>query len=303
MRKIVEFANEADWLAWRAQGIGASDVPSVMGEGFHTPFELWRMKKGLVEKKQTEAMSLGKKHEVEAVCLLGSTLFGCRMVFTQQVAMESLEHPFLCCTLDGISKNEALICEVKCVKGASKKKHKIIPKKYYGQVQMQLFISEAASCFYAEYDIEDKSIWFDIVKPNKTYAKRMLRECQIFWDCVQSDQPPEKTDKERLEEEAPPVSNFVDWDELEEQYAKAKEMAKWSKSNLELIESQMIEAAKGIPSAGKKYVLQYAFREGALDLEAIPQLRGLNLSEYRKPPSKSLAIVERKCHNPSGCLV
>jgi putative phage-type endonuclease len=294
MHKIVEFTNEADWLAWRSKGIGASDVPSVMGEGFHTPFELWLLKKGLAEKSQTAAMSLGKQHEMAAISEVEKKVFGKLGVFRQQVAMESLGYPFLRCTLDGISELGDAICEVKSIKGASKKRHKLAPKKYYAQTQMQLFISGALQCIYAEYDIETKEIWLDFVKPNKAFVKKMLQACESFWGYLESNTPPPKTEKETLEESSFAMPKAVQWGDLEEKYAKAKEMVKWAKSNLDLVEEEMEKIAGCAPAVGQKYELKYAYSEGALDLECIRELRGINLSQYRKPPSKRVLITERK---------
>jgi putative phage-type endonuclease len=51
----------ADWLKRRQQGLGASDIPSVVGCGWNTPADLYREKTAaeLVERPPTERMTLG----------------------------------------------------------------------------------------------------------------------------------------------------------------------------------------------------------------------------------------------------
>lgn len=292
MYKIVKFNDEQEWLAWRAEGIGASDVPSIMGEGFDTPYELWRQKMGLVEKKTNSAMRDGKKHEGSAVESL-ENFINADVKFTQQVAMQHKDFPFLRCTLDGLHEPTGVICEVKSIKGASKKAHKLIPKKYYGQVQMQLFISRAPLCYYAEYDIETGEIWVDLVKENKAYQKRMLSKCKAFFNCMKTNKPPTLTQKEKLllESEQPAP---VDWGDLEEQYEKAVEMLKWAETNADLLKDQMVKMAEEKPAVGKKFQLKAVVCDGLVDYEAIKELRGIDLSQFRKSPSRRFQIVKVK---------
>lgn len=284
MRNRIQFASEEAWLKWRSQGIGASDVPSIMGEGFSTPYELWKEKLGMVERKTNARMALGKKHEADAMALLSQTL---GIAFEEQVALMCKAHPFLRCTLDGLGEN--CIAEVKCIKGASKKPHHVVQKKYYAQVQLQLYISKAPVCYYAEYDIDTKTLWIDAVKPDKKYMARVLEECAKFWECVQQNTPPELTEKEKLEQQIPEPSD-VDWGELEDKYLEAKKMLSWAKANVDLLEEQMVTLAEEKPAKGKQIALRVSIYEGAVDYESIRELRGVNLSKYRKSPTKRFAF-------------
>lgn len=292
MYNIRIFSDEQDWLEWRSEGIGASDVPSIMGEGFDTPYELWQQKLGLIEKKSTAAMRDGKKHEGDAIKALEKAVLVSGN-FTQQVAMEHAEYPFLRCTLDGMHQETGIICEVKSIKGASKKVHKVIPKKYYGQVQLQLFISRAPICHYAEYDIETKEIWIDVVKANKAYQKRMLSKCQAFFKCLETKEPPALTQKEKLllESEKP---SPVDWGELEAEYEKAMEMLKWAETNADILKDKMVKIAEEKPAVGKKFQLKAVVYDGVVDYEAIRELRGIDLSRFRKSPSRRFQLVKVK---------
>lgn len=54
----------AAWLAWRRQGIGASDVAAIIGiSPWSTPFNVWADKMGALEDEQSEAMAWGLRLE------------------------------------------------------------------------------------------------------------------------------------------------------------------------------------------------------------------------------------------------
>jgi putative phage-type endonuclease len=90
------------WHAERARAIGASEVPSIFGVGFQTPYELWARKTGrLAPTDETEAMEIGTLLQ-SPICELVRR----RTTFTVTEAPQDtfLRHPihsFLGCTPDG----------------------------------------------------------------------------------------------------------------------------------------------------------------------------------------------------------
>lgn len=61
MRKRLTFNSRAEWLTARQDGIGASEVATILGlNPWETPYQLWRRKKGLdTAKEETFAMKAG----------------------------------------------------------------------------------------------------------------------------------------------------------------------------------------------------------------------------------------------------
>ncbi|WP_308006141.1 YqaJ viral recombinase family protein, partial [uncultured Porphyromonas sp.] len=56
-----KFNNREDWLESRTEGIGASDIATIVGlNPYETPYSLWRRKLGLdPAKEETLPMKLG----------------------------------------------------------------------------------------------------------------------------------------------------------------------------------------------------------------------------------------------------
>ena len=58
---IIRPANREEWLTHRQEGIGSSEVATILGlNPWETPYQLWRRKKGLdAPKEETFAMKAG----------------------------------------------------------------------------------------------------------------------------------------------------------------------------------------------------------------------------------------------------
>ena len=52
-----------EWLDFRKNKIGASDMSSLMGVGFSTPYKIWQVKLGMVEIEKTAPMIRGLEME------------------------------------------------------------------------------------------------------------------------------------------------------------------------------------------------------------------------------------------------
>ena len=60
-KQVIRYKNSQEWLSDRRNGIGASEVGTILGlNPFETPYQLWRRKKGLDAPKQENfAMKAG----------------------------------------------------------------------------------------------------------------------------------------------------------------------------------------------------------------------------------------------------
>ncbi len=200
-----------EWLDWRRQGIGASEVPIIMGESdFSTPRTIWKEKTGrLVSRQNNLAMQRGHDTEpkIRALYELYNDLDMPPFLFQHP------EHTFMRASLDGWNEKERRILEIKYPGAdthAIARDGKRVPPKYYGQVQAQIFVVDAKSCDYVSYD--GAKIAVVSVLPDLEYQARMLKACQEFWAYVQNDVPPPMTDRDYYEYEAKEdVELFTEW--------------------------------------------------------------------------------------------
>ena len=71
--RIVDLTQRSpEWDAWRRGGIGGSDTPAIVGDGFLDPQELAAVKLGLMQVEVTDRMKRGTRLEPRARLLYES---------------------------------------------------------------------------------------------------------------------------------------------------------------------------------------------------------------------------------------
>jgi len=185
------------WKQFRKEHIGSSDIAAIMGVSpYKTAYHLWLEKTGRKEEDASNYfMLMGKAKEEDARPLYsditGNLIIPSIKLYDEwEIAMASL---------DGISIDGDIICEIKC---PSDKKYESyfdegIPEHIEAQIQWQLMITSAKKCDYFVY-LDHDTYHLEEVFPDPGYQKHMLEEASDFWDCVQMDTPPEMTEKDFL---------------------------------------------------------------------------------------------------------
>ena len=179
------------WKKWRQQGLGASDAPIVMGVSpWTTRYQLWCDKTGRVTKDDGDNWATERGNRLEPMARADYELrFGREMPV---VLAEHRDYPFLRASLDGFG--EGIVLEIKCPGEAD---HKLamsgsVPSKYYPQLQHQLLVTGARCAHYYSFDGQRTALVE--VAPDHSYMEILLGELIAFWELVQTEQPPEKTD-------------------------------------------------------------------------------------------------------------
>ena len=188
-----------EWLLWRLQGIGASDIPVLMGlSPYSTPFKLWKEKtsapKDIV---MTEAFALGHAREIQMRA-------GFELVNNGDfppACVECVDTPYLRCSLDGWSLNDQLGVEMKFVgkeyydqEGKPIEEHSIKPD-HYAQMQYQMLLMDVDCWVYAK-TIDGQNFKTQKILKDMVMQKEALRLASIFWHCVVSLIPPPYTDED-----------------------------------------------------------------------------------------------------------
>ena len=194
--KIVELEQSTpEWLAWRQQGIGASDACSLMGDGYGSPEELANIKLGRTVVEENEPMRRGKRLEPDA-----------RRIYQQVSGIEVRpvcavhpDHPWLRASLDGLSLDGKTVLEVKCPgywPHFNALVKRIYPKYYKAQLMHQFLVTGAERIHYFSYRPDDPSIApaaMVEVRPDHRYMELLFRREQAF-----------QAELERMKEGLPP---------------------------------------------------------------------------------------------------
>ena len=274
--------NTPEWHRWRTQGIGASDAPVIMGEAaFKTPRSLWSIKTGRMQ-EGSAGPAARRGRELERFARRAYE----RKTGIQMEPMCLLHQDFdwMRASLDGLSFDGSTLLEIKCplsLRDRTSAQEGRIPSHYHAQLQHQLEVSGAQQAHYWSFH---GTVGFLIqIRPDREYAKRLVEAEAAFWQLVKENRWPELAGEE-LDLNADP-----NWRRAALRYREVRLRLE----NAECDERQLRATLAGMATARRTYgcgveVLKSS-RKGAVDYSAVPELRGINLEPYRKPP---VAVVK-----------
>jgi putative phage-type endonuclease len=143
---------DSDWHAWRAQGIGASEVPALLGlSNYDSPWSLWARKVGLLvpaKTEETERQRLG--HDLEPVIAGRFRRATGLEVAGEQAWCQHKDHPWARATVDAFvveppaepSIDAAIgVAEWKSDGGLGTWRREGIPARIQAQVQAQMWVT------------------------------------------------------------------------------------------------------------------------------------------------------------------
>lgn len=192
--------NTSEWLDWRKDKIGASDLPVIMGASkWSTPHKLWREKLGF--SMQKENFIFKKGHEVEAFARkVISMRLGIDLVPT---VCQSDQYFWAIASLDGMDESTKTIVEIKY---ASKEDHEKardgkVPAHYVHQVQWQLFVTGYPKAIYVSY--HDSEIITLEVARDELLIDQMIGEAERFYEWMMSGEEPPLSEDDYIQIDTP----------------------------------------------------------------------------------------------------
>lgn len=201
-----------DWLRWRRNGIGASDISVIMGSTpYNTPLKLWELKCGFrQEEPLNAAMKHGIAHEDVARQWLNSHL----QLNLQPVCVEDPEKSHYRASLDGFDFEHQVLVEIKCpisenVLDAAKSTQSV-PQYWVDQMQWQIMLSEPKRAMLAMWDFRTNScITLDMFGHGQR-IKKMREKADDFWHCVQIGKAPEPGPTDYIELDDPQLMEYLE---------------------------------------------------------------------------------------------
>ena len=198
MKPIILIQGSPEWLKWRHEGIGASEVASLLGLDPYnkTPRMLYEEKIKPLAPAATELEHLRQGHEVEAMVRAmhefetGEDWPG--------ACFEHPEYPFIRASLDGW--NGKKVAEFKMVAGEMMGKP--VPEHHIVQCQSQLLVTATDSVTYVRH-CRSLGLTEKIEVPeDKQIQIRILSVCWQFWDDVQNRKAPAYIDADWVPDES-----------------------------------------------------------------------------------------------------
>lgn len=313
------------WHAWRALGLGASSVPTILGENpWETPYQLWAEKCGFVAPKDLSGnphIRRGVDNEDPARDAWEAR----HNEFTVAACAVNNYAPWLRVSYDGITL-DGRVLEIKCpspkkiawlkerhaegiVAGSYDELENLGFGHYYGQTQYQMVVAGSLLTHLWIWDVEEQ-IGYEVIIPlNEEYAQDMLEKAEAFWDGIQTCTPPELDPKrDVLNTIMLDIDAKASWDEAEASYmeveAELKKLEaelKELKSELDVYKERMVGVAGIWPKVESESGLKLTTfaRSGTVDYPALlaeylPNLTQAQINKYRKKGSISTRITVPK---------
>jgi len=178
-----------EWHQFRAQHIGASDAPVIMGDSkYKSRQALWREKMGLGKDAVSSFMQWGKDMEEKA-----RQDFIDEMWIDVVAAVFKIDGTIFSASLDGISQDRKTAVEIKCPGDAT---HAIalagdVPPQYVAQLQHQMFVCELPFIYYMSWTTHSYKILK--VERDEKYIEVLTQKELEFWEYVKNFEcPPRK---------------------------------------------------------------------------------------------------------------
>ena len=263
--------NTLEWLEFRKNHVGASDAPVIMKTSpWKTPFQLWKEKLSLAEPQTNYAMQQGHENEPIAKAVLEEKL---GMPLQSKIKLHN-QRSWMMASMDAVSFDERTVAEIKC---PGKNDHAIalsgrVPEKYVAQLQHQIEVCNVEMVYYFSFYAGD-GVLLKLYRDDK-YIKTLLNEEEKFWECINTFESPELTERDFV------YHGDARWQHLADRLKEIKKLI----TEEDAIKKELIELANGQNAMGAGIKVAKCMRKGAVDYNAIQELRDIDLNAYRKKP-------------------
>jgi putative phage-type endonuclease len=177
-----------EWLELRKHGIGASDIPVILGMSkYKTPYELWAEKTGKVEPEPAgEAAERGHILE-DAVATFYEKRTSAKTRRSNGICRLK-EHPWAFCSLDRTIEGEEGLVEIKTSTSRAWELDPV-PDFVQAQVQYQMLVTGAPWVDVAAL-LGSLNFRIERVYANQMEQAVIFNAAQKFWEAVETDTPP-----------------------------------------------------------------------------------------------------------------
>lgn len=274
------------WLEARRTKIGASDAPVIMGVSpWKTPYQLWEAKMKGDATPTNAAMQRG--HQMEPIIRMNyESATGKEFL---PIVLQSIPHPWMLASLDGISEDMHHAIEIKCAGQSDHEcaKNGLVPDHYYPQLQHQMAVCGLDSITYisCKYDdIDDVSVIN--VRRDEKYIQEMIVKEKEFHNCMINNIAPEFAENDYIEHNDPEFLLCAN------EWRRIKGLMAIYEVQEKSMRQVLIKKAEGHNCKGAGIRMSKLTRKGNVKYDSIPELKTIDLEAYRGSPTEYWKIEE-----------
>lgn len=186
--KVVVKTNDLsreEWLKYRTQGIGGSDVSIIAGiNPYKSVHQLWLEKTGQIEPEEGDSEYTHFGTLLEPIVRREFTERTGLKVRQKHMLLQSEDYPFMLADLDGVIHENSELCIFEA-KTASAYKQEVwedgIPAPYIMQIQHYMAVTGAKKTYIAALVGGNHFIWHEVVRDEEMIGKIIAME-KHFWE-------------------------------------------------------------------------------------------------------------------------
>lgn len=198
---IITFRTEAEWLAYRQEGIGGSDAAAVMGiSKYKSPLRVYKEKLGIVHEDQSDNVFIKKGKDLEALIrdqYVAPYMFE-KGYFVRHpdFMIRNATCPWLIANLDGIAVpvdtlgktfTDNIVIEIKWVSEYAENnwfgdEYCGIPANYYAQVQHYMTVTGASKAIVCALFDKNWTMHYFEVPYDIKFAVQLLKDTGNFYN-------------------------------------------------------------------------------------------------------------------------
>jgi len=187
--KIIDLEQGSqEWLDWRMNGIGASEMGAIMGVcPYNSITDIYLKKIGEKKDVYNQAMKHGNEQEPLARAWMENNF----EVDLHRLCAEDEQNEHLKVSYDAINIEEGFMAEIKCPSSEKRLTMMIegdIPFSYIYQVQWQMMVAKFKSAFLVVWDGHVGHC--TLIQADHELWDQMKESALSFWNCVQTRTPP-----------------------------------------------------------------------------------------------------------------
>lgn len=284
--KIINLEQRSpEWLAWRRNGIGSSDIAAICGVcPKKSAVDVYNEKKGLTTTKMNPAMQRGIDYEDEArnvFCKSSSSISQSNYL---SITIEHDDEPFFIASLDGYNNFTRCVLEIKIParKVLNMAALEQIPLHYLYQIQWQLYVAGSPKGYYFCYNPDTLESYTIDVYPNESIREKMVKAALEFKLNLEMNIPPEPKRKGKLcsDDAAVYLKLMIE--------AKAQEKGSAERYKMLLDDLLILEGMDD--SLEYEDVILARSERSNIDYKKAAEDAGVDLENYKKPTTVSWTI-------------
>ncbi len=275
---FLEGQRSREWLEWRRGGIGASDIPVIMGTGrYKSPLTLWNEKCGFTLPEEVNAaMAHGINNEDFAREWLNENM-GFNLI---PLCVEDEEYPFFRASFDGYDKETQTLVEIKCPFSKEKieeaRLNQRVPEEWIDQNLWQMMFAKPIRSMIAIWDHENRCCYTieNLYLPDR--IQEMRERAKEFWRKVQTGSPPDPETSDYIVIEDPQLKILL------EEYGELNQVEKAAQARKKELKDQIVEFGDDGNFLSYGYRITRCRPKSSYDIRQM-ELDGINIDAYRKP--------------------